>query len=71
MTAGLLSALGGVGLFLFGMTLLTEGLRNLAGLGRRGKPPPNCNPVLGLDQGKYRRHLELRSTVVIRFLPTM
>jgi len=31
MTSGLLSALGGVGLFLFGMTLLTEGLRSLAG----------------------------------------
>ncbi len=31
MTSGLLQSLGGIGLFLVGMTLLTEGLRGLAG----------------------------------------
>lgn len=30
-TGGILTALGGVGLFLLGMTLLTEGLQGLAG----------------------------------------
>jgi phosphate:Na+ symporter len=52
MTSGFLSVLGGLGLFLLGMTVMTEGLRELAGDAlRRALARFTKNPVTGAATG--------------------
>lgn len=52
MTSGILSVLGGLGLFLFGMTVMTDGLRDLAGdVMRRALARFTKNPVTGAATG--------------------